>query len=93
MIVGPDGSLRSEVLCEKEGIVAAEIDVSESLEHKQHHDMAGYYNRLDIFSVHVRRARPEPAYFSEMRSPARLDSNDGVLKADQGDESSRAAAE
>ena len=93
MIVGPDGSLRSEVLCEKEGIVAAEIDVSEALEHKQHHDMAGYYNRLDIFSVHVRRTRPEPAYFSETRLPARLDPDDEVFKADHRDESNRAAAE
>jgi len=63
MIVGPDGSLRSEIRRDEEGLVFAEIDVSEVLEHKQHHDMAGYYNRLDIFSVTVNRNRPEPVYF------------------------------
>jgi aliphatic nitrilase len=25
--------------------------------------MAGYYNRMDIYSLHVQRARPQPAYF------------------------------
>jgi len=65
MIVGPDGSLRSELRSEEEGMVHAEIDVSEVLEHKQHHDMAGYYNRMDIYALHVQRARPRPAYFSD----------------------------
>lgn len=65
MIVGPDGSLRSDIRIDEEGLVLAEIDVSELLEHKQHHDMAGYYNRLDIFSVEVRRNRPESARFEE----------------------------
>lgn len=68
MIVGPDGSLRSEIRSEEEGMVHAQIDVSEILEHKQHHDMAGYYNRMDIYSLHVQRARPKPAYFREENS-------------------------
>jgi len=63
--VRPDGSLRSELRSEEEGMVHAEIDVSEVLEHKQHHDMAGYYNRMDIYALHVQRARPRPAYFSD----------------------------
>ena len=65
MIVGPDGSLRSEIMCDEEGLLIAEIDVSEPLEHKQHHDMAGYYNRMDIFSVEVRRERLKPVHFDE----------------------------
>lgn len=65
MVVGPDGSLRSEIMCEEEGLLLVEIDVSEPLEHKQHHDMAGYYNRLDIFSLGVRRERLKPARFDE----------------------------
>jgi nitrilase len=65
MIVGPEGSLRSDMRRDEEGFVLAEIDVSELLEHKQHHDMAGYYNRLDIFSVEVRRNRPVLARFVE----------------------------
>lgn len=65
MIVGPDGTLRSETRSNEEGMVNAEIEVSEVLEHKQHHDMAGYYNRMDIYSLHVQRARPQPAYFGD----------------------------
>jgi aliphatic nitrilase len=63
MIVGPDGTLRSDIRSDAEGFVHTEIDVAEILEHKQHHDMAGYYNRMDIYSLHVQRARPQPAYF------------------------------
>lgn len=63
MIVGPDGSLRSNICSDAEGMIHQEIDVSEIVEHKQHHDMAGYYNRMDIYALHVQRARPQPAYF------------------------------
>lgn len=69
MIVGPDGSLRSEMRSEEEGLVHSEIDVTEVLEHKQHHDMAGYYNRMDIYALHVQRARPRPAYFDDSFLP------------------------
>lgn len=65
MIVGPEGALRSEIRSDEEGMVHAQIDVTEVLEHKQHHDMAGYYNRMDIYSLHVERARPKPVYFKE----------------------------
>jgi len=65
MIIGPDGTLRSDIRSDAEGLVHAEIDVAEVLEHKQHHDMAGYYNRMDIYSLHVQRARPQPAYFRD----------------------------
>jgi hypothetical protein len=50
--------------------------------------MAGYYNRLDIFSVHVRRTRPEPAYFAEMRAPVGR-----PLESEPDDGGDRAAAE
>lgn len=93
MIVGPDGALRSEVRCDHEGLVPAEIDVSEALEHKQHHDMAGYYNRLDIFSVHVRRVRPEPAYFDEMRPLGRSDPAENGLNIEHRGEGNKTAAE
>ena len=65
MIVGPDGTVRSDVKSDEEGLVVAEIDITELLEHKQHHDMAGYYNRLDIYSLGIQRTRPEPAYFGD----------------------------
>ncbi|MGD9867939.1 MAG: hypothetical protein AB7U38_08095, partial [Hyphomicrobiales bacterium] len=70
MIVGPNGDLRSEVRSEGDGLVAAEIDVSEVTGLKQHHDMAGYYNRLDIFSVSVDRTRHSTATF---KGPERVE--------------------
>jgi len=57
MVVGPTGELCSEVRRDEEGMVFSEIDIGELTELKQHHDMAGYYNRLDIFSLSVNRIR------------------------------------
>lgn len=64
MVVGPNGDVRSVILSEEEGLAFADLDVSELVELKQHHDMAGYYNRLDVFSVSVNRARYEPVSFT-----------------------------
>jgi aliphatic nitrilase len=79
MIVGPDGSLRSEIRRDEEGIVLVEIDASEVLEYKQHHDMAGYYNRLDIFSVILNCNRPEPVYF-DRATPLQKQTEDNLFK-------------
>lgn len=59
MIVGPTGDLVSEVRDGDEGLVLAQIDLATIPELKQHHDMAGYYNRSELFQLHVRRDRPE----------------------------------
>jgi aliphatic nitrilase len=58
MIVGPTGELIAERPAETEGLVLAEIDLSMLVELKQHHDMAGYYNRHELFSLRLRRGRP-----------------------------------
>lgn len=64
MILGPTGEVVSEVLCENEGIVYADIDVAACVEPKQFHDVVGYYNRFDIFDFKVDRSAREPATFS-----------------------------
>ncbi|WP_303801749.1 hypothetical protein [Alicyclobacillus macrosporangiidus] len=43
----------TEVLEGTEGILVADIDVAESIEHKQAHDIVGYYNRFDIYDFRV----------------------------------------
>lgn len=58
MIVGPTGELISDILQDTEGMVLAEADTSALTELKRHHDMAGYYNREDIFRVEVKADRP-----------------------------------
>jgi len=64
MVIDPTGEVISEVLSDNEGIVYAEIDVGKCVEPKQFHDVVGYYNRLDIFSLSVDMSRREPATFT-----------------------------
>ncbi|MFG1399884.1 carbon-nitrogen hydrolase family protein [Roseixanthobacter pseudopolyaromaticivorans] len=65
MVLDPSSQVVGDVLCEHEGILYAEIDTARCVEPKQFHDVVGYYNRFDIFQLHVDRAAREPAYFSE----------------------------
>ncbi|MEP9352219.1 nitrilase-related carbon-nitrogen hydrolase [Xanthobacter sp. KR7-65] len=58
MIVGPTGEILADRPSDSEGLVVAEIDLASLVELKQHHDMAGYYNRHELFSLRVRRERP-----------------------------------
>ena len=60
MILDPCGELRSKRLEGEEGIVYGDIDVAESIEAKQFHDIVGHYQRLDIFSLYVDQRRQEP---------------------------------
>ena len=60
MILDPSGELCSKRLEDEEGIVYGEIDIAESIETKQFHDIVGHYQRYDIFSVHVDRRAHEP---------------------------------
>jgi predicted amidohydrolase len=60
MILGPSGELRSKRLQGEEGIVYGDIDIAESIEAKQFHDIIGHYQRFDIFSVHVDQRPQEP---------------------------------
>ena len=63
MVLGPDGALIGEALSESEGIVYAEIDTALEVEPKQFHDVVGYYNRFDIFSLRIDRSERNPAHF------------------------------
>lgn len=53
MVLGPTGVRISDLLDEPEGIVYADIDVAESIEQKQFHDIVGYYQRFDLFRFSV----------------------------------------
>ena len=69
MIVGPTGEPISEVMCEAEGILYADVDLAACVEPKQIHDVVGYYNRFDIFKLKVNRSPNRPISF-EMNEPA-----------------------
>lgn len=63
MVLGPSGEIISDTLCESEGLLYQEIDVSQCVEPKQFHDVVGYYNRFDVFDLKVTRKRLAPIEF------------------------------
>lgn len=65
LIFGPTGMPVSEMLCADEGILYADIDLSECVEPKQFHDVVGNYNRFDIFKLRIDRSRTVPATFED----------------------------
>lgn len=71
MVIGPSGEIISETLCENEGLLYQDIDVSQCVEPKQFHDVVGYYNRFDVFDLRVTRKRLMPITFAddEMQEP------------------------
>jgi aliphatic nitrilase len=62
MVVHPTGAPLGE-LWQEEGILYAEIDLAQGVEHKQFHDVVGSYNRFDIFTLSVDRSARRPATF------------------------------
>jgi aliphatic nitrilase len=73
LVLDPAGELISEVLCDQEGILYAEIDVEKCVEPKQFHDVVGYYNRFDIFRLKVDRSARDPAYFRDVAEAETVD--------------------
>jgi nitrilase len=65
MVIGPSGEVISDTLCEAEGLLYQDIDISDCVEPKQFHDVAGYYNRFDVFDLRVTRKRIGPITFSD----------------------------
>lgn len=63
MVISPSGEIISDILCESEGLIYQEIDVSQCVEPKQFHDVVGYYNRFDVFDLKVTRKRLAPIEF------------------------------
>lgn len=65
MILGPNGRHLVEPLIGEEGILVAELDLTESIVQKQAQDIVGTYQRLDIFRLEVDTRRPEPIYLTD----------------------------
>lgn len=58
MVISPMGDIIAEQPAGQEGILFAEIDLRGLVELRQHHDMAGYYNRSELFRLSLVRERP-----------------------------------
>jgi nitrilase/aliphatic nitrilase len=53
IVCDPTGGVVAEHPIDKEGIITADIDLSQIIEQKEIHDILGYYNRFDIFRLEV----------------------------------------
>ena len=60
MFLDPTGAAIGDFLQSDEGIAYADLDLNRCIEPKQFHDVVGYYNRFDVFSLSVRRERSSP---------------------------------
>jgi aliphatic nitrilase len=71
LVLDPTGTPVGDALCRDEGILYADIDLVQSVEPKQFHDVVGSYNRFDIFALTVNRSARLPATFvDELHSVA-----------------------
>lgn len=70
MFVDPTGAAVGDMLQAHEGIAYADFDLNRCIEPKQFHDVVGYYNRFDVFSLGVERRRHEPVAWSGAEQPA-----------------------
>ncbi|KAF3064946.1 hypothetical protein GL218_02140 [Daldinia childiae] len=52
-----------DFLQKEEGILYADVDLEDCIEGKQYHDLAGGYQRLDVFELKVDRKRRQPVTF------------------------------
>jgi aliphatic nitrilase len=63
VVIDPTGTPLGEPFSRDEGILYAEIDLAQSVEPKQFHDVVGSYNRFDIFRLSIDRSPRRPATF------------------------------
>lgn len=85
MILGPNGELLGDPLVGSEGMVVADIDIARSIEHKMAHDIVGYYNRFDIFHLHIDPTPNRPVWIKKPnRSGEETDESNQALEAEEG---------
>ena len=70
LVLDPSGKPLGDALNQDEGILYADIDLAQSVEPKQFHDLVGSYNRFDIFTLTVNRSPRPPATFIDDRQDA-----------------------
>ncbi|KAI1376645.1 nitrilase [Hypoxylon crocopeplum] len=54
---------QKDLLQEKEGILYVDVNLEDCIEGKQYHDIAGGYQRFDVFELKVDRRRRQPVTF------------------------------
>ncbi len=66
MIIGPSGTPVCETTTDEDQLLVADIDLDDCITPKQFHDLTGYYNRFDIFDLHVNRDVLKPVAFNDV---------------------------
>ena len=66
LVVDPMGSVIGKELQNEEGILYADIDLAHTVAPRQLQDVAGYYNRFDVFRLSVDRRPNKPAWFEDV---------------------------
>jgi aliphatic nitrilase len=74
-IVAPNSVVIAGPMGSEEGILSADIDLESCVREKVSHDLAGHYNRADVFNVRVNRAapllyQPQTASEEKLKMPA-----------------------
>lgn len=65
LFIGPDGKPVGDLLKDEEGIAYCTFDLNKSVPCKQFQDVAGYYQRYDVFKLTVDRTPSVPVTFLE----------------------------
>lgn len=78
-IVGPTGQYLAGPLTEGEGILVADMDMAQIIEAKIQHDVAGHYNRPDLFTLTVER---RPHVLARFADPSAAPGAGGAATAD-----------
>lgn len=66
MVIAPSGAYCSDIIKDnKEGIVYAQCDISDEISLKNIHDIAGSYQRNDIFHFGLNKQSLSPAFITE----------------------------
>lgn len=63
LVVDPMGRVCAGPVSDREELLYAEVDPAVCVEPKQFHDVAGGYNRFDVFRLSVDRTRLRPIHF------------------------------
>lgn len=72
-----DGSTKAEeMLQDEEGILYADLNLTDCIEGKQYHDIVGGYQRFDVFNLHVDKRRRGPIEISDLSGPAQSHHSD-----------------
>jgi nitrilase len=79
MVINPAGKVIAER--RDEGLLYAKIDLIECIEPKQFQDVVGYYQRYDVFQLHVNRTANRPIYFTHDQLMSRSDTGGSAAKA------------